>query len=335
MTRYDRYIPRNSGVCLINHFSLCSIFITVFLLILLGFIALATAAAFIGLANDWAQPNPATTPYNKHGFLGKPDRDVKDGQVSYHILYMIVFIGLEIYGAIVWCFIGHKGLAQLLHFILELAAIASMGTALKAIYDYKNNRPEAHLTTIHGWIGISCIVSYVVNFAIGFVIGILSAMKCSMMGSGMLKLIRSYHADIGQIALFLTALTVLTGINDQLSSSACYYVDVTLLGPDINPASNYYAMPDACKIANTMGVLVSISTAVAFVAMYYRKLPFMSVKPIAELQGLIPKIYTFEEVAEHNTAASLWCVIHDKVYDITPFVSTHPGTIHYSLLTLT
>ena len=91
-------------------------------------------------------------------------------------------------------------------------------------------------------------------------------------------------------------------------------------------------MPEACRIANTMGLVASISTAVAFVAMYHRKLPFMAVKPISELEGLLPKLYTLEEVAEHNTNDSLWCVINDKVYDITPFISNHPGTLYYTML---
>ena len=38
------------------------------------------------------------------------------------------------------------------------------------------------------------------------------------------------------------------------------------------------------------------------------------------------KTLTWEEVVEHNSAESLWIVIHDKVYDVTKFmeeVSTH------------
>ena len=158
-----------------------------------------------------------------------------EGQLSYHVLYMLIFLGFEIYGAVIWCFIGHKGLAQFIHFALELVAIVAMALALKAIYDYKNNELKAHLTTIHAWIGIFCVVAYILNFAIGFVIGILSAIKCTC--TKRLQVARAYHTDIGQISLFLTALAVLTGINDQLSASACYYIDVTLLGPDTNPGA--------------------------------------------------------------------------------------------------
>ena len=36
--------------------------------------------------------------------------------------------------------------------------------------------------------------------------------------------------------------------------------------------------------------------------------------------GKKPPTFTWEEVAKHNTAESLWMVVHDKVYDVTPFM---------------
>ena len=33
----------------------------------------------------------------------------------------------------------------------------------------------------------------------------------------------------------------------------------------------------------------------------------------------LPK-YSWEEVAEHNSAESLWIVVQDKVYDVTKFM---------------
>ncbi|KAI2806841.1 Cytochrome b5 [Blomia tropicalis] len=37
------------------------------------------------------------------------------------------------------------------------------------------------------------------------------------------------------------------------------------------------------------------------------------------------KIFTLEEVAKHNEKKSTWIVIHDSVYDVTPFLDEHPG----------
>ena len=37
------------------------------------------------------------------------------------------------------------------------------------------------------------------------------------------------------------------------------------------------------------------------------------------------KGFRWEEVAKHNTPDSLWIAIRGKVYDVTDFVSKHPG----------
>ncbi|EDO16237.1 hypothetical protein Kpol_505p14 [Vanderwaltozyma polyspora DSM 70294] len=37
------------------------------------------------------------------------------------------------------------------------------------------------------------------------------------------------------------------------------------------------------------------------------------------------KVYTYQEIAEHNTTESCWIVIDGKVYDTTKFLDEHPG----------
>ena len=37
------------------------------------------------------------------------------------------------------------------------------------------------------------------------------------------------------------------------------------------------------------------------------------------------KVYTYAEVAEHNTFEDCWMVIENKVMDVTKFLDEHPG----------
>lgn len=39
----------------------------------------------------------------------------------------------------------------------------------------------------------------------------------------------------------------------------------------------------------------------------------------------MPKTFTLSEVAQHNSAESLWVAINNHVYDVTAFRSMHPG----------
>lgn len=37
------------------------------------------------------------------------------------------------------------------------------------------------------------------------------------------------------------------------------------------------------------------------------------------------KLYSLAEVKNHNTNKSTWLVIHNSIYDVTPFLNEHPG----------
>jgi cytochrome b involved in lipid metabolism len=37
------------------------------------------------------------------------------------------------------------------------------------------------------------------------------------------------------------------------------------------------------------------------------------------------KTYTLAQVQGHNTESDCWIIIHNKIYDVTVFQSSHPG----------
>ncbi|AGO14271.1 AaceriAFL223Wp [[Ashbya] aceris (nom. inval.)] len=39
----------------------------------------------------------------------------------------------------------------------------------------------------------------------------------------------------------------------------------------------------------------------------------------------MPKLYTYQEIADHNSENDLWLIINGKVYDCTKFAEEHPG----------
>jgi cytochrome b involved in lipid metabolism len=39
------------------------------------------------------------------------------------------------------------------------------------------------------------------------------------------------------------------------------------------------------------------------------------------------KAFTAQEVAQHNNRSDCWTIIHNNVYDITDFISQHPGGV--------
>ena len=36
-------------------------------------------------------------------------------------------------------------------------------------------------------------------------------------------------------------------------------------------------------------------------------------------------VLDLNEIAKHNSASDCWMIINNKVYDITPYINSHPG----------
>jgi hypothetical protein len=71
---------------------------------------------------------------------------------------------------------------------------------------------------------------------------------------------------VGLSSVALSAAAVLTGINYQLGQGACFSIG----NRDADPEVNYSSLPQACRIANGLGVCVMLATISMFVAVGLR-----------------------------------------------------------------
>lgn len=287
-----------------------------------GICAISSSLITIVLMCSWAQPNPSTTIYNQTGFLGQIDWD--GGILVTHILVMTIgFFSLQVLGDAIWCFINNHNIGLVVHLLLQSLAIIGMGIGLYAAVKQKNVSNTPHLTTMHAWYGIFSIGTYALEYLLGALLGLSSKFKMLDMKSN--KNMKKFHAALGHIALFLTLIAVITGIMEQFGTTGCYYVGVTLTQPDINPAYYYFTLPDACKIGNGMGIFATMAAIAAILSIHYRSNPITE-ESFVKAGISLPK-FTTATISSHNTRESVWIVVHDKVYDCTPFLLLHPGGV--------
>ena len=117
---------------------------------------------------------------------------------------------------------------------------------------------------------------------------------------------------------------------EQFGATGCDYVGLTLTAPDVNPGSNYYAIPDACKIGNGLGIFATLGTIATFLTMYYRKVVVVTKLLPTTLRNK-RRQYTMNEIAQNNTKKSAWIVVKGHVYDCSTFLSQHPGNASFQL----
>ena len=77
---------------------------------------------------------------------------------------------------------------------------------------------------------------------------------------------------IGLTSVALSAMAVVTGIDNQLGQGACNYIGYQygVYKADADPAGNYHSLPQACRIANGLGVCVLLATISMFIAVGLR-----------------------------------------------------------------
>lgn len=239
-------------------------------------ICISSGIGCIVLVSLWAQnKNDETT--KQFGYLGIPSWDTNI--LAWHPVLMVGgFLFCQIVAICAWGVFGSRSLAKLVHVTFQFGGLVSMVIGLIAIIRYKNvitNPPSPSLTTVHSWLGVMNIAVFALNFLFGCFMGCLKA--CFEDPPLIAKAInlKRIHQALGFSALGFTILSIETGIMDQLGQGSCNYLyDSTItFGADVNPSDNYSQLPDACKIANGLGVIVAISGVFVVLAMSLRPPP--------------------------------------------------------------
>ena len=122
----------------------------------------------------------------------------------------VAFTVAQFFGGVVWVFYKNKLHGQIFHILFEtLGLIVGQIASTAAITD-KRVYNTAQITSNHAWIGIFCIgiyrLTYLYGFAIGFVQVYFPKTNIKTITS-----LRSFHALLGQISLYTSIVSVLTG----------------------------------------------------------------------------------------------------------------------------
>jgi cytochrome b ascorbate-dependent protein 3 len=161
-----------------------------------------------------------------------------------------------------WC-------TKLVHVGLHTVAISCTIGGLYAVFT-SHNYPEynsggkyiANLYSIHSILGISAIAVYLLNYALGFYFFLTSLASVAAK-----KVFVPTHVFVGIISIFISAFAVFTGIQEKSTFLGCTYV---VTSADVNPASNYHNLPEGCRLANSIGIVVLVSVILCAYALFGR-----------------------------------------------------------------
>jgi hypothetical protein len=151
-----------------------------------------------------------------------------------------------------------KVYTKIMHAALHLGAIVCTLIGLSAVvsshnYQDKNkgNGFSANLYTLHSLLGVCAMVLYFSNYIMGFV-----HFLTSMASPEMRANFKPNHVFFGIFSLFLSTIAVLTGITEKSTFLGCGY---PAHSADWNPATRYHNLPDGCKLANGIGIMVLVT----------------------------------------------------------------------------
>jgi hypothetical protein len=225
----------------------------------------------IALVLAWGTDNDVGSAISGIGFLGRPNWATNP--FAYHPIMMVVgyYIAVVLSLLSETVFVDSKSVA--LHGIFYCAAIACFIVGLVAVVKSKHAARTPSLTTLHSWVAIGSII-----FAIISLFWRCGRLLSRWIPREMFPLVcrsRMTATNVNVIqrcsellTLGMITMAILTGITMHVGQ--CYYVN-TAYGTDSNPAANYNAIPDACKMSFGTGIIVIIVTILTSAVFIYKR----------------------------------------------------------------
>jgi len=212
------------------------------------------------------------TNHDDTGFLGKASWH--SNVFAWHPVFMVAgFFFCQVVAIVSWS-LFHKGdnhnTAKIVHIFFQVAGMTTMIAGLCAVVKWKFDNKTPSLTTIHSWCGVGAVAVFGVNYVFGWIMTLLT----KFMPDSPLRAydLRGVHKRFGLVAFGLTTVAVLTGITNQLAPAACWYKDTGahMGSADADPARHYHELPTSCKVANGLGILVTITALMVVSAVILR-----------------------------------------------------------------
>lgn len=163
-----------------------------------------------------------------------------------------------------WKSIKNRRLAKALHGSAWFVAAACMLVALTAVFQSHNDQQSgfiANMYSLHSWIGAVTILMYVSQFlagllTFGFNLNMTQSFKANML---------TVHYYVGPLVYLSTAMTILLGIQEKEGFVGCSY---KVTQADLFPIQHLFEIPLACRVSNTLGIVVLAMTVSTTFAMH-------------------------------------------------------------------
>ena len=266
--------------------------------------AVAVAALAVALVNLWAVDSSSTL---DTGFLGVP---TAENLFAYHPQIMIsCFFLFQILAISSWSVFSSYLVGKIGHVACNTAALVSMAFGLGSIVKYSVKVGSAGFVSLHSWVGLLCAVVFCLNFLYGMGMGMAKMLTSGdpegSLSSSVKRIgpqLKLHHKFFGAFALFLTALSIVTGIVLK-TDGQCAYIDASAqisVTEDMNsnPGSHYPHLPLSCKVSGGCGVAVVISAALVFLLALYRNAVHEDYwTPQVAFAPSAPKLYDSGDVA--------------------------------------